>query len=206
MKKAVLVLLCAALVSCKSGKEAPKVPAGPLTLDKAHSSLSAVAIKNGKVPVTVNFKDLEGSLTLQPFKAELGISLDTLQTGDEKRDANVKRYFFETLRKEAFKKAAFELKELEGGLEGLKEGEERVAQGKGELSLHGVSLAMSGPLTVKSLPGGAYSASFKEAWVVSIKGVKLMSQLKNLNKHCPKPHQVGEKVALTGELVFGGKQ
>src|SRR5580700_837965 len=96
MKRLLWIPAALLLSSCQSGGGTASSSPKALLLDKAHSSLSAVALKNESKEVTVNFTNLDGSLVLSPFKGDLKIGIDTLSTGDATRDANVKNYFFET--------------------------------------------------------------------------------------------------------------
>ena len=202
MKKILIVTACAFLLSCKSGAPVAKVDAGTLVLDKAHSKLTAIAMKNESKAVELHFPDIDGTLSLSPFKARVNVSIDSLDTGDKTRDKNVKTLFFELAQSAMNGKASFELTKLEGDLASLKEGESFPMKGSGTLSLHGAQVALSGPLNVMRMGGGSYRATFSSLWKVNIKDLGMLEPLANLNKNCPQPHRVGLDVALQGELVY----
>ena len=181
---------------------APKTlgQAGRLSLDSKASSLSAVAIKNGKVPVKVDFPGLKG--WAQPSgQAELSIPLSELSTGNEPRDANVKNYFFELGKVADFATATFRLSKLDADISGLADGQSLSATAQGSLSLHGASVDLSGPLAF-ARKGRSVTVSLGDGWAVLIDKTSLVEPLKNLNKNCPQPHNVGNEVKLQGSLVF----
>lgn len=147
VKKSALVtgaLAAALMVGCVSNK--PLNTVGRLTLDTAHSNLSAVAIKNEKVPVDVKFPGLSGWAEASG-QAELTIPISSLDTGNPERDTNIKDLFFEVAKKAAFGSASFKLDKIETDLSTLKSGQIVTAKGSGSLSLHGASLDLSGLLT-----------------------------------------------------------
>ena len=202
VKKILMAVMALGMLSCKSGAPSAKLEPGTLVLDKWHSKLTAVAMKNEVKPVELHFPDLEGSLSTAPFKASVRVAIDTLDTGDKVRDNNVKTLFFEVAKAAINKGATFDLTKLEGDPTAMKEGESFPMKATGTLSLHGAKLTLSGPLNVTRLSGGGYSASFKDLWTVNIKDAGMLEALENLNKNCPQPHRVGLNVALQGELVF----
>jgi len=201
MKTLALAALALGLASCKCPNPAAKAMA-PMAykLDAAHSQLSAVAIKNEVKPVALKFPDLEGGLDAKPFKALLSARLDTLDTGDKGRDANVRNFFFE-IAKTGNDRAMIEVTEIGADLDVLKDGASLATTAKGKLSMHGSSLEISGPLQI-SRKGSTLSVSFKDAWTINIKSMGMLDALANLNKNCPQPHRVGLDVKLSGELVF----
>jgi polyisoprenoid-binding protein YceI len=192
----------AILASCKSNAPMAKSDPGTFVLDKSHSMLTAVAMKNETKAVELHFPGLDGSMTLSPFHATLDVAIDTLDTGDKVRDANVKNYFFEVAKAAMNTKASFELTKLEGDLASLKEGDSFPMKGSGTLNIHGASIPLSGPLSVTHRMGGGYSASFNDIWTVNIKDAGMEAQLANLNTNCPQPHRVGLNVAMKGEIVY----
>lgn len=191
-------LAVALAFGCVSNK--PLNTVGRLSLDAAHSSLSAVAIKNEKVPVTVKFPGLSGWAEASG-KAELTIPISTLDTGNPARDTNIKDYFFEVAKKADFGSASFKLGKVDTDLATLKSGASVTAPGQGSLSLHGASIDLSGPLTF-SRKGNSVTVTLGEGWEISIDKTNLVKPLKNLNTHCPQPHHVGNVVKLSGSLVF----
>src|SRR5256885_654612 len=136
MMRKLLMIAAAALLSCKSQGPVSKLEAGSLVLDKAHSKLTAVAMKNETKAVELHFPDLDGAMSLSPFKATVNVSIDTLETGDKARDSNVKTLFFEVAKSALNTRASFVLDKLEGDLAGLKEGDHFPMKGSGTLSLH----------------------------------------------------------------------
>lgn len=201
VKKSALVtgaLAAALMVGCVSNK--PLNTVGRLTLDTAHSNLSAVAIKNEKVPVDVKFPGLSGWAEASG-QAELTIPISSLDTGNPERDTNIKDLFFEVAKKAAFGSASFKLDKIETDLSTLKSGQIVTAKGSGSLSLHGASLDLSGLLTF-ARKGNSVTVTLGEGWEIAINKTSLVQALKNLNKHCPQPHRVGNVVKLGGTLVF----
>lgn len=202
MKRLLALPFVLFLASCQSSAPVATAAPKPLILDKAHSSLAAVALKNEVKEVTVNFPTLDGSLELNPFKGDLKIGVDTLSTGDPTRDANVKNYFFETALAAVNATADFTLASVDGDLSSLTVGQAVTMTGKGSLSLHGASIALQGPLSVTKMPGGGYTAVLGDKWIVNIPGASMATQLANLDKNCPQPHRVAADVTIKGQLSF----
>jgi polyisoprenoid-binding protein YceI len=202
MKKYFVMLAALALVSCKSSSPVAKIDSDTLVLDKVHSKLSAIAMKNEIKEVEVRFPNLDGTLQLSPFKGIVNVGIDTLDTGDKTRDANIETLFFEVAMAAMNKSASFELDSLQGDLSTLQDGQSFPMTGKGTLSIHGAKVDLSGPLNITKLAGGGYSASFSDLWTVNIKDAGMLDQLANLNKNCPQPHRVGLNVKMKGELVY----
>lgn len=197
--KTLISLLCAALFAGACTK--PLDPQVTLQLDAEASSLSAVAMKNESVPVTLKFKGLSG-WALASGQAELSIPLEKLETGDIARDGNIKALFFEIAKKLEFSTATFKLDSVEQGLLGLGNGQVLATRGEGVLTLHGAKLGMGGPLNFKR-KGDSVSVDLGEdGWTILIDRTSLVPALKVLNKNCPQPHRVGNAVVVKGTLVF----
>lgn len=197
-----LILSSIAVAALVAACAAPKTlgQAGKLTLDSKASSLSAIAIKNGKVPVKVDFPGLKG-WARSDGQAELSIPLTKMSTGNEPRDANVKNYFFELGKDAGFATATFRLSKLDADVSGLADGQSLSATAQGSLSLHGAAVDLSGPLSF-TRKGRSLNVSLGEGWAILIDKTSLVEPLKNLNKNCPQPHNVGNEVKLQGSLVF----
>lgn len=187
-----------AAAACAAPKSLDR--AGRLELDPVASSLSAVAIKNGTVPVTLKFPGLQGWADASGL-AELRIPLGTLSTGDAARDQNVKSLFFEVEKLADYSSATFKLTKVDASLAGLADGQSLSATAQGSLSLHGASVDLTGPLGF-ARKGRSLTVSLGEGWAVLIDKTSLVEPLKNLNKNCPQPHNVGNEVKLQGSLVF----
>lgn len=192
-------LVSALALGCVSSK--PLGTMGRLTLDPAKSTLSAVAMKNESVPVTVKFPGLSGWADASG-QAELSIPISSLDTGNPARDANIKDLFFEVAKKAAFGSATFKLKATDAPVGALKGGQSLATRGEGVLSLHGAEISVAGPLTLKR-EGKLLKVDLgEEGWTILIDKSGMTTPLKNLNKHCPQPHRVGNKVVVKGTLAF----
>jgi polyisoprenoid-binding protein YceI len=178
----------------------PLAKVGPLHLDTAASSVVAVAVKNGKVEVPVTFSGLQG-FAQADGKVEIRIPVGSMSTGNDVRDGNVKKFFFELDKVADFATAVFTLQSLDADVSGLKDGQTLSAGAKGSLSLHGAAVDLAGPLTF-SRKGKTLTVTLGEGWAVLIDKTSLVEPLKNLNKNCPQPHVVGNEVKLKGTLVF----
>jgi polyisoprenoid-binding protein YceI len=203
MKHALLSTLAAATLLAACTGSAPKKSTGRLSLDAANSTLSAVAMKNESVPVTLKFPGLSGWAQASG-QAELDIPLGTLETGDPARDANIKSLFFEVAKSAAFGSATFKLTATDQPVGALADGQTLATRGEGRLSLHGSEISLAGPLNF-ARRGGALTVDLDEGWTLMIDRSSLLPQLKTLNENCPQPHRVGNTVLIKGTLVFSDK-
>jgi polyisoprenoid-binding protein YceI len=199
MKKMRIGLLMALALALGCGQK-PLASVGRLSLDPAASNLKAVALKNESKEVALSFPGLKGWAQADG-QAELSIPVSALSTGDTARDANLKELFFELAKDAGFGQASFKLSKVDADLKGLASGQSAQAKGEGSLSLHGNSVALSGPLSF-SRQGGTVTVVLGEGWQVLIDQTNFVEPLKTLNQHCPQPHRVGNVVKIQGTLVF----
>jgi len=199
MKMTRMVMVAALGLALGCGQK-PLGSVGRLALDPAASTLKAVALKNESKEVALAFPGLSGWAQADGT-AELNIPVDTLSTGDAARDANLKQLFFELAKDAGFAKARFTLAKVDADLKGLQSGQTVQGKGEGALSLHGNSVALSGPLSF-SRKGGVLTVTLGEGWQVLIDQTNFVEPLKTLNKNCPQPHRVGNVVKIQGSLAF----
>jgi polyisoprenoid-binding protein YceI len=203
MKKSVLLGLAAVgglLAACAAPEPLSKL--GRLNLDAAASTLSAISVKNDTVEVPVAFSALQGWAEASG-KAEIRIPLASMSTGNEGRDANIKKWFFELDKAAGFATATFTLTSLDADVSTLADGQRLSLNARGTLALHGASSELAGPLTL-SRQGKTLTVTLGEGWAVLIDKAGMSKPLKALNQNCPQPHKVGNAVKLKGSLVFKG--
>jgi polyisoprenoid-binding protein YceI len=149
--------------------------------------VSFSAIKNGDTPVAGKVTDVTASIDLSRLPALKGtvrIGLNSLNTGNAPRDANLRTYFFETTGAtgeaaefipDSFQGPAFDPRNLTGKIEGTL---------TGSLVLHGGETKISLPVQIERTAGGALEISSVAATQVSINTLAMQDEKAALIKVC----------------------
>lgn len=220
MKKIFIILFC--LTFCF-----PVMAANTARLDAKNSVIQFKTIKDGGVEVPGNFKELEGAFTLVDSSCEdhqekkscchskksknvetcprvrdvtgvLIVNLDSVNTQNSVRDANIRNYFFQTHKGEEFQKARFELSALKIGA-GISE-EETTMQLQGTLTMHGKSAKITIPATVVRKKGNIFVKTLHPV-PLDFKRWGLTHPMKELMKVCGHK-SLKDEAELSFNLVF----
>jgi len=173
-----------------------------LKLINNKSTVTFSIIKNGNMPVSGTFKTVSGSYDGdQQGTGSVSVDLNSLKTGVEQRDSNIKNYFFEVGKGAEYQSARFDLIKIEK--DGVCPVSGCIATLIGRLTMHGRSEAFEVPVSIKDIKSSVSVKTIKPV-IISVREWGFSQAIKSLMKVCGHK-SLDKKAALSLDLIFSKK-
>ncbi len=191
-----LCLLIVYLLAPSYSQARSEIPLSDYVLVPESSILNFVATKDAGIKVQGTIKEMSGEAKLRPegnYQIKFLAKLLNLQTGEVKRDKNIKEIFFETPKNPAFHYALWYSKTNFGDTEL-----------NGELTIHDVRIPVKGKIKFSYPVHNQIIVETTESMILLISQFKLQKQLATLIKVCGHKN-VDDKVEINFKLLFQEK-